>query len=213
MGSGDGLIFTTPPLSEPAEITGPMMARLLVDSETGGADLFLVVWAFAPVFKEIVFAGAFGPNTRIAQGWLRVSHRKIDPDLSLPCRPCHTHDKSSRCNRVRSVRSRPKSGPASSRCLRAIVWRCRSGAEVTSTPVAPLPGWRRWHGQDRGRPVPAQRPATPSCRGLRQDRDPAYRRRPDLVPAAGDPEGRPPFGRGSTGSWGLQKNQPNCETN
>ena len=29
---------------------------------------------------------------RIAQGWLRVSHRKLDETLTLPYRPYHTHD-------------------------------------------------------------------------------------------------------------------------
>ena len=28
----------------------------------------------------------------VAKGWLRVSHRKLDPALSLPYRPYHTHD-------------------------------------------------------------------------------------------------------------------------
>ncbi|MFL5360991.1 MAG: CocE/NonD family hydrolase C-terminal non-catalytic domain-containing protein, partial [Myxococcales bacterium] len=28
----------------------------------------------------------------IAQGWLRASHRKLDPVLSVPYRPYHTHD-------------------------------------------------------------------------------------------------------------------------
>ena len=28
----------------------------------------------------------------IAKGWLRVSHRKLDPKLSLRYRPYHTHD-------------------------------------------------------------------------------------------------------------------------
>ena len=32
------------------------------------------------------------PHTPIAQGWLRASHRKLDPAKSLPFRPYHTHD-------------------------------------------------------------------------------------------------------------------------
>ena len=32
------------------------------------------------------------PHTPIAQGWLRCSHRKLDPKLTLPYRPYHTHD-------------------------------------------------------------------------------------------------------------------------
>ena len=74
------------------EITGPIAAKLLVSSATEDADLFLVVRAFSPDMKEVVFQGALDPHTPIAQGWLRVSHRKLDPKLTLPYRPYHTHD-------------------------------------------------------------------------------------------------------------------------
>ena len=31
-----------------------------------------------------MFQGALDPHTPIAQGWLRASHRKLDPELSAP---------------------------------------------------------------------------------------------------------------------------------
>ncbi len=91
-GLGDGVTLMTAPLSAPTEITGPIAAKLWVSSSTRDADLFLIVRAFDPNMKEVVFQGALDPNTPIAQGWLRVSHRKLDPKLSLPHRPYHTHD-------------------------------------------------------------------------------------------------------------------------
>jgi uncharacterized protein len=91
-GFGDGVTFVTPPLAEPTEVTGPIAAKLFVSSETEDADLFLVVRVFGPDLKEIVFQGALDPHTPIAQGWLRVSHRKLDEKLTLPYRPYHTHD-------------------------------------------------------------------------------------------------------------------------
>ena len=42
--------------------------------------------------EEVVFQGAIDPHTPVAQGWLRASHRKLDPELSTPYRPYHTHD-------------------------------------------------------------------------------------------------------------------------
>ena len=63
-----------------------------MSSATEDADLFLVVRVFSPDMKEVVFQGALDPHTPIAQGWLRVSHRKLDPKLTLPYRPYHTHD-------------------------------------------------------------------------------------------------------------------------
>ena len=38
------------------------------------------------------FQGAIDPHTPIGQGWLRASHRKLDPGLSTEYRPYHTHD-------------------------------------------------------------------------------------------------------------------------
>ena len=89
---GDGVTLTTKPLEEEMEVTGPMAAKLFVSSESVDADLFLVVRAFYPDFKEVVFKGALDPHTPIAQGWLRASHRKLDDALTRPDRPYHTHD-------------------------------------------------------------------------------------------------------------------------
>jgi hypothetical protein len=91
-GLGDGVTFLTPPLPKSTELTGPLAAKLWVSSATEDADLFVVVRLFGPDMKEIVFQGALDPHTPIAQGWLRVSHRKLDPKLTLPYRPYHTHD-------------------------------------------------------------------------------------------------------------------------
>jgi len=91
-GLGDGVTFQTPPMAKPTEITGPIAAKLWVSSATKDADLFLVVRVFGPDLKEVVFQGALDPHTPIAQGWLRCSHRKLDPELTLPYRPYHTHD-------------------------------------------------------------------------------------------------------------------------
>jgi predicted acyl esterase len=91
-GLGDGVTFLTPPLDRETEITGPIAAKLWVSSETTDADLFLIVRVLTPNLAEVVFQGALDPHTPIAQGWLRASHRKLDPKLTRPWRPYHTHD-------------------------------------------------------------------------------------------------------------------------
>jgi predicted acyl esterase len=91
-GLSDGVTFLTRPLEAETEITGPIAAKLYVSSETMDADLFLVLRVFTPDLKEVTFHGALDPHTPIAQGWLRASHRKLDPALTLPYRPYHTHD-------------------------------------------------------------------------------------------------------------------------
>jgi predicted acyl esterase len=90
--TGDGLTFSTPPVEEEVEITGPVAAKLFVSSDTSDADLFLVLRVFDPADKEVVFIGSNDPRTPIGLGWLRASHRKLDPKRTLPYRPWHTHD-------------------------------------------------------------------------------------------------------------------------
>jgi predicted acyl esterase len=91
---GEGITFQTPPLAHETEITGPSALKLFLSSSTDDADVFVVLRVFAPDGKEVVFQGALDPHTPIGQGWLRASHRKLDPALSLPYRPYHTHDES-----------------------------------------------------------------------------------------------------------------------
>jgi uncharacterized protein len=89
---GDGVTFSTPALSSETEVTGPITAKLFISSTTSDADLFLIVRVFDPQGGEVTFMGALDPNTPIAQGWLRASHRKLEPRQSLPYRPYHSHD-------------------------------------------------------------------------------------------------------------------------
>jgi predicted acyl esterase len=89
---GDGVTFVSAPLEREIEITGPSAAKLFVSSSTVDADLFLVLRVFDPSGEEVTFQGAIDPHTPIGQGWLRASHRKLDPSLSEPYRPYHAHD-------------------------------------------------------------------------------------------------------------------------
>jgi uncharacterized protein len=90
--AGDGVTFLTPPMTADLEITGPVAAKLFVSSDTRDADLFLVLRVFDPAGKEVVFIGSNDPRTPVGLGWLRASHRKLDPQCTLPYRPWHTHD-------------------------------------------------------------------------------------------------------------------------
>ena len=90
---GNGVTFRTPPLEADTEITGPIAARLFISSTTTDADLFVIVRVFDPEGKELTFMGSTDPNTPIANGWLRASHRRLDPEKSKPYRPYHPHDR------------------------------------------------------------------------------------------------------------------------
>jgi predicted acyl esterase len=89
---GDGVTFLSAPFESETEITGPSALKLSVSSSTRDADLFVILRVFSPDLKEVVFQGAIDPHTPVAQGWLRATHRKLDPALSKPYRPYHTHD-------------------------------------------------------------------------------------------------------------------------
>ena len=90
--AGAGLTFSTTPLSQAVEITGPVSAKLFVSSATSDADLFLILRVFAPDGEEVVFQGAQDPHTPVAQGWLRASRRKLNSVRTLTYRPYHAHD-------------------------------------------------------------------------------------------------------------------------
>jgi predicted acyl esterase len=84
--------FTTAPLENEIEITGPVALKLFLASSTIDADVFAVLRVFDPAGNEIDFQGALDPHTPIGNGWLRASHRKLDPELTREYRPYHTHD-------------------------------------------------------------------------------------------------------------------------
>jgi predicted acyl esterase len=90
---GNGVTFWLPPVEQETEITGPMAAKLFVSSSTRDADLFLIVRVFDPQGKEVTFMGSTDPNTPIANGWLRASHRRLDSLRSRPYQPYHPHDR------------------------------------------------------------------------------------------------------------------------
>jgi len=90
---GNGVTFWLPPLEREMELTGPMAAKLFVSSSTKDADLFLIVRVFDPQGKEVTFMGSTDPNTPIANGWLRASHRRLDSQRSKPYQPYHPHDR------------------------------------------------------------------------------------------------------------------------
>jgi putative CocE/NonD family hydrolase len=78
-------------ITEPTEITGPAAATLQIASQTEDADLFLILQVFDPAGVEVAYAGAVQSHAPVAHGWLRASHRQLDPERSLRWRPWHPH--------------------------------------------------------------------------------------------------------------------------
>ena len=89
---GEGVSFELPPQDREIELAGPMKAKLFVASSTDDMDIFATVRAFAPNDDEVTFFSAVEPKAPVSQGWLRVSHRKLDLHRSTEHQPYHTHD-------------------------------------------------------------------------------------------------------------------------
>lgn len=85
------LTFRLPSFDREVEFTGPVALRLWASSTTSDLDIFAVLRLFDPSGHECTFVGAHEP-VAVAYGWLRASHRKLDPARSRPWRPWHPHD-------------------------------------------------------------------------------------------------------------------------
>lgn len=93
-----GVSFVTPPMTEDVEITGPLSATLWVSSSSEDMDLFLTIRHFDEKGQELLETGQQGSPVPVAKGWLRVSHRELDLEKSLPYRPYHRHQRRLRLN-------------------------------------------------------------------------------------------------------------------
>ncbi len=75
------LSYRTEPMTKAMELTGPMALYLQAASSATDTD-----W--------LVFVGDEAPDGKVRElckGWLRASHRKIDPVRSTPAQPYHPH--------------------------------------------------------------------------------------------------------------------------
>jgi hypothetical protein len=88
---GMGVSLETRPLTADLEVTGPLMANIWVASASEDMDLFVTLRNFDADGNEVLETGQQGTPVPVAKGWLRVSHRELDPTLSLPYRPYHAH--------------------------------------------------------------------------------------------------------------------------
>jgi len=74
--------FSTAPLKSDTEVTGPIALKLWVSSETDDMDIVAHLKDMAPD----------GSVDHLSDGWLKVSHRKLDQNLTRTFRPFHSHD-------------------------------------------------------------------------------------------------------------------------
>lgn len=90
--SRTGVSFETPPMPEETEVTGPIVLNLWVSSTSKDIDIFATIRHIGPDGKDLWEVGQHGQPVPVTKGWLRASHRKLDPERSLPYRPYHAHN-------------------------------------------------------------------------------------------------------------------------
>src|SRR3954454_23614523 len=78
---GASLAYTTPPLSRDAEFLGSGSANVWLSSTATDTDLQITLTEVRPDGQEVY----------IGRGWLRASHRALDPARSTALAPYHTH--------------------------------------------------------------------------------------------------------------------------
>ena len=75
------LKYYSPALVENTEVIGPMVLNLYASCRGTDINFFVSLWDVDPQGKE----------TLLTRGWLKGSHREIDPDRSTPWQPFHPH--------------------------------------------------------------------------------------------------------------------------
>jgi len=86
-----GASFESLPLAEDTEVTGPVVLVIWVSSTGEDLDLFATLRNIAPDGSDVFELGQQGQPIPVAKGWLRASHRILDPAQSLSYRPFHAH--------------------------------------------------------------------------------------------------------------------------
>lgn len=77
----DSVQYISPPLPEPLEMMGPAAIQLFAAIDQDDTNWIVNLFDVAP-------SGTEGP---VARGYLKASHRAVDPDQSKPYAPFHPH--------------------------------------------------------------------------------------------------------------------------
>jgi hypothetical protein len=87
------LTFTTAPLDQDLEIAGPIKLVLHASSTRNDMDFFVKLSEQMPQSGEDRAKGLNPAAYWITKGWLRASHRALDPAKSTEMEPYHSHEK------------------------------------------------------------------------------------------------------------------------
>jgi putative CocE/NonD family hydrolase len=92
------LTFTSDPVEEDFEVTGPIVFHLFAASSSTETQFLVKICDQPPLAPELAAAiktvDVAPPAHIVTEGWLKASHRALDPARSTPLSPYHAHTKS-----------------------------------------------------------------------------------------------------------------------
>ncbi len=88
--------FTSEPVSQEFEVTGPIALNLWASSSANDTQFLVKILDQPPPTPEMTAAiktlDVAPPAQMVTEGWLRATHRALDPARSTPLSPYHTHE-------------------------------------------------------------------------------------------------------------------------
>jgi predicted acyl esterase len=88
---GRVLTFTTAPLTEDLEVTGPIRLELYASSDQPDTDFFIKLADQLPQAEAERKEGRPPAFVNVTKGWLKASHRELDRERAMPHRPIPSH--------------------------------------------------------------------------------------------------------------------------
>jgi uncharacterized protein len=89
------ITFTSPPMNDDIEVTGPIALNLWASSTATDAQFIVNLMDMAPATPDELAAYATldvaQPARKVTMGWLKASHRALDVARSTPLSPYHSH--------------------------------------------------------------------------------------------------------------------------
>jgi putative CocE/NonD family hydrolase len=85
------LTFTSAPLDQDLEVTGPIVLKLFVSSTAIDTQFIVKLTDQQPRDEASRQAGEQPKYIPVSKGWLKASHREKDEKRSTPTRPFYTH--------------------------------------------------------------------------------------------------------------------------
>jgi hypothetical protein len=203
MQAGIGISLLTPPLPQDTEVTGPLAAVLWVSSSSEDMDLFLTIRNIGPDGNDVWEVGQQGQQVPVAKGWLRVSHRELDPICRGPIAPITVTPAGFCWRPARSCGSRSRSGrprwcSPKATASHSISSRATASAACTTRTIMPtttpaptrfMPAATRSRiSCSRSFRRPDRRDPKRSCKGSRGRDRPRSNRAPKVAGIIGDKE-------------------------